>query len=62
MEKFKSFMAKVGDWFKQAGCAIGRWAKNVWENRNEPIKPVVAWAVIGGVVVIAVAIALIIWL
>ena len=62
-------MEKVGAWFKWLGSkikagaiAFGQWCLKVWENRYEPVKPVVAWAVIGGVVVLAVVLALIIWL
>lgn len=69
MEKFKNAMAKVGDWFKWLGSkikdgaiAVGKFAKKLWDRRYEPVKPIVAWSVIGGVVVLAVVLALIFWL
>ena len=34
----------------------------IWNKRNEAVKPVVAWSVFGGVLVVAIALALIFWL
>lgn len=34
----------------------------LWGKRNEIVKPVIAWSVFGGVLVVAVALALIFWL
>ena len=36
--------------------------KELWSKRNEIIKPVIAWSVYGGVLVVAIALALIFWL
>ena len=33
-----------------------------WKKCNETVKPVIAWSVFGGVLAVAVALALIIWL
>ena len=61
-------MEKVGAWFKAVGSkikdgfvAFGRWVKKTWILRNEPVKPLVAWAVIIGETAIAVILALIFW-
>jgi len=35
---------------------------NIWKKRNDNVKPVVAWSVFGGVLVVAIALALIFWL
>ena len=34
----------------------------LWGKRNEIVKPVIAWSVFGGVLAVAVALALIFWL
>ena len=34
----------------------------LWGKRNETVKPVIAWSVFGGVLVVAIALALIFWL
>ena len=34
----------------------------LWGKRNEIVKPVIAWSVFGGVLVVAIALALIFWL
>ena len=36
--------------------------QKIWKQRNDTVKPVVAWSVFGGVLVVAVALALIFWL
>lgn len=36
--------------------------KKLWEKRNEIVKPVIAWSVFGGTLVVAIALALIFWL
>ncbi len=36
--------------------------KELWGKRNEIIKPVIAWSVYGGVLAVAVILALIFWL
>lgn len=51
MEKIKGFAKKC--W---AGIA------NAWKNRNKLVNGTVGWCVYGGVLVVAVALALIIWL
>ena len=33
-----------------------------WKKCNETVKPVIAWSVFGGVLVVAIALALIFWL
>ena len=57
----------VGAWFKKAGSAIGNFFKKAWAKVkaiqwNAPVKPVVAWSVIGGVLLVAVVIARLAWL
>ena len=66
-KKNDSFFAKVGAWFKKAGTAIANFFKKAWAKVkaiqwNAPVKPVIAWSVIGGVLLVAVAIALLVWL
>ena len=66
-KKNASFFAKVGAWFKKVGTAIAKFFKKAWAKVkaiqwNAPVKPVIAWSVIGGVLLVAVAIALIVWL
>ena len=34
----------------------------LWGKRNEIVKPVIAWSVFGGVLAVAVALALVFWL
>ena len=34
----------------------------LWGKRNEIVKPVIAWSVFGGTLVVAIALALIFWL
>ena len=34
----------------------------IWGKRNDNVKPVIAWSVFGGVLAVAVALALIFWL
>lgn len=63
----KDFLSKVGAFFKKVGSAIVKAAKSVWAWIKEipwtkPIKPVIAWSVIGGTLAIAVALMLIFWL
>ena len=62
-KKSGSFGAKVGNFFKK----IGGFFKNVWAKFKAiqwtaPVKPVVAWSVIGGVLLVSVALMLIFWL
>ena len=62
-KKNGSFGTKVGNFFKK----IGGFFKNVWAKVkaipwNAPVKPVVAWSVIGGVLLVSVALMLIFWL
>ncbi len=52
---------------KVAGSAIAKAAKYIWNlikivPWTKPIKPVIAWSVIGGTLAIAVALMLIFWL
>ena len=66
-KKNGSFFAKVGAWFKKVGSAIGNFFKKLWAKVNAiqwnaPVKPVVAWSVIGGVLLVSVALMLIFWL
>ena len=51
MEKIKGFAKKCG-----AGIA------NAWKKRNNAVNSIVGWCVFGGVLVVAVALALIFWL
>ena len=51
MEKAKGFAAKCG-----AGV------KSLWSKRNNAVNGVVGWCVYGGVLAVAVGLALIIWL
>ena len=51
-----NFMTKVSNFFKNA------WAKVKAIPWNAPVKPVVAWSVIGGVLLVSVALMLIFWL
>ena len=62
-----SFFNKVGAFFKKVGNAIADFAKKVWAKVksvewNAPVKPIVAWSVIGGVLLVSVALMLIFWL
>ena len=62
-----SFFKKVGAWFKKVGNSIADFAKKAWAwfkgiQWNAPVKPVVAWSVIGGVLLVSVALMLIFWL
>ena len=66
-EKKDSFFAKVGAWFKKVGKAIADFFKKAWAwfkgiQWNAPVKPVIAWSVIGGTLLVSVALALIFWL
>lgn len=36
--------------------------QEIWSKRNDTVKPVIAWSVFGGVLAVAVALALIFWL
>ena len=61
------FFKKVGNFFKKVGNAIANFFKTAWQKFkaipwNQPVKPVVAWSIIGGVLVVAAALALIFWL
>ena len=63
----KDFMKKVGDFFKKVGAAIANGCKKAWNfvkniPWNQPVKPVVAWSVLGGTVAVATILALIFWL
>ena len=74
----KAFMDKVVAFFKKLGVAIANTAKKVgaaiangcktaWNfvkkiQWNQPINPVIAWSVIGGVVAVSVILMLIFWL
>ena len=51
MEKIKGFAKK---------CWAG--VKSLWGKRNDAVNGVVGWCVFGGVLVVAVGLALIIWL
>ena len=56
MAEKESFFKKIGNGFKKAW----EWVKNIpW---NQPVKPIVAWGIIGGVLAISVALMLIFWL
>lgn len=62
-----SFFNKVGAFFKKVGSAIANFAKKTWAKVmaiqwNAPVKPIVAWGVIGGVLLVSVALMLIFWL
>ena len=51
---------------KNVGAAIGNFFKKAWAKVkaiqwNAPVKPVIAWSVIGGVLLVAVVIALLAW-
>ena len=63
----KNFMNKVGNFFKKVGKAIADGCKKAWKYIknipwNKPVKPLVAWCVVGGTVVVSVALMLIFWL
>lgn len=65
--KVGNFFKKVGAWFKKVGIAIANFFKKLWAKVkavqwNAPVKPVVAWSVIGGVLLVSVALMLIFWL
>lgn len=65
--KVGNFFKKVGAWFKKAGLAIANFFKKLWAQVKTvqwgaPVKPVIAWSVIGGVLLVAVVIALLVWL
>ena len=65
--KVCEFFKKVGAFFKKVGVAIADFAKKVWAKVksvewNAPVKPIVAWSVIGGVLLVSVALMLIFWL
>ena len=36
--------------------------QDFWKKCNETVKPVIAWSVFGGVLVVSIALALIVWL
>ena len=60
-------MNKVGAFFKKLGAKIADFGICVWEKLksipwNQPVKPLVAWCIVGGAVVISVALMLIFWL
>lgn len=55
-KKSCSFFKKVGGFFKNA------WAKFKAIDWNAPVRPVVAWSVVGGVLLVSVALMLIFWL
>lgn len=60
-------MAKIGAFFKKIGEAIAASAKKAWVavktlNWNAPVRPLIAWSVFGGAVVLAVVLMLIFWL
>ena len=55
-KKENNFFKKIGGFFKNV------WAKVKAIQWNAPVKPVVAWSVIGGVVLVSVALMLIFWL
>ena len=62
MEKIKSVARKVWDaicnFCKRTWTAV----RGLWVRRNETVNPTVGWAVYGGVLVLAIVLALIIWL
>ena len=64
----KGAKKNTGDnFFKKAWNAVSNFFKNAWAKVkaipwNAPVKPVVAWSVIGGVLLVSVALALIFWL
>ena len=65
-EKVGNFFKKVGAWFKKVGVAIANFFKKAWAwvkaiPWNAPVKPVIAWSVIGGVLLVSVALMLIFW-
>ena len=49
--KFKAFFAKIGNFFKKA-----------WERKFETVNSLTAWCIYGGVLALAVILALIFWL
>jgi len=59
----KRFMCKVGCFFKKIGRGIANGFKAFcnlpW---NQPVRPVIAWSLIGGVLAVSVALMLIFWL
>ncbi len=52
----KKFFGKIGNFFKTA------WQKFRAIEWNAPVKPVIAWSIVGGVVLVSVALMLIFWL
>ena len=54
-EKKNGFFSKIGNFFKNV------WAKVKTVQWNAPVKPVIAWSVIGGVILVAAIIALLVW-
>ena len=58
---------KTGTNGEKKSSKVGAWFKNVWAKIkaipwNAPVKPVVAWSVVGGVLLVSVALMLIFWL
>ena len=53
-EKKNGFFSKVGNFFKNV------WAKVKTVQWNAPVRPVIAWSVIGGVILVAAIIALLV--
>lgn len=49
--------SKIGEGF----AAFGQWCRKAWIFRNEPVKPVVAWAIILVEVAIAAGLAYLFW-
>ena len=62
MEKIKSVARKV--WDKTCEFCGKAWTavRGLWVRRDENVSPIVAWSVYGGVLVLAIVLALIFWL
>ena len=54
-EKKNGFFSKIGNFFKNV------WAKVKTVQWNAPVNPVIAWSIIGGVILVAAIIALLVW-
>lgn len=69
MSKNENVVVEEGkeNFFKKAWNGTKNFFKNVWGKIKaipwtEPVKPVVAWSIIGGVLAVSVALMLIFWL
>ena len=64
---FKKAWNATKNFSKKAWNATANFCKNAWAKFkaipwSQPVKPVVAWSIIGGVLVVSVALMLIFWL